>query len=351
MSFIEYAQTLRLPLANHIEAFLNEKAQQNVPLPFFHDVINRLQTFSLKGKLLRGIAVLIAHQMYKGEINNNALNTAAAMELTQSSLLIHDDIMDNDHTRRGDATIFSQFAESQKKNVLNNLFYGQSMGICTGDIGFFLSFELLGKIDNNQTSQTLVQFFSQELQYVGAAQMYDFHYGQTHEEPTEKDILNVYRYKTGRYTFSLPFILGAKLAGAISEDLNILDQFGEQLGIIFQIQDDILGVFGEEKITGKPVGSDIVENKKTLLRNILFSKVSPDHLRHLQSLFGNNNLSHQELVEIQNMCKHYGVLEQLEKLKKEYIASTQDLVKNLQISDKYNNILRELIAYTSERKK
>lgn len=350
MSFIEHVQTLRTPLATHITTFLEEKKKHRPTLAFSTDVLTRLADFATKGKLIRGIAVLLAYEMYTGKINNDALYAAAAIELTHSSLLIHDDIMDNDYTRRGTATMFSQYANTQKDTIKDSLFYGQSMGICAGDIGFFLAFELLSKISTEQELlRKVMNIFAQELQYVGAAQMFDFHYGQTSDEPTQEEILAVYRYKTGRYTFSLPFTTGALLAGAPQEEIKTLDALGEHLGVLFQIHDDYLGVFGTEEKTGKPVGSDIRENKKTLLRQMVLQYASPSEKQRLAPIYGNKNCTHEQLQYVQNLCKTYNILALLQEKKHSYTQQTYLYIDALTIADNFKKLLYDLVKYISNR--
>ena len=95
--------------------------------------------------------------------------------------------------------------------------------------------------------------------------MQDVAASQTVKRLSEDDILSVYRYKTARYTFSLPLVAGAKLARASDTDLAVLDSLGEDIGIMFQIRDDELNLLGDPQITGKSKGSDVREHKQTLL--------------------------------------------------------------------------------------
>lgn len=348
MSFFEYAQALHVPLTEQIIAFLQSK--KNGSSTFFHnDVLDKLIAFVPQGKLLRGIAVILSYEMLGKKIDDDVLHIAAAMELAHSSLLIHDDIMDNDFLRRGNSTIFSQYASEAKQRTNNPLFYGQSMGICVGDIGFFLAFELIGKV--SQKNSQLISFFAHELQLVGPAQMYDFHYGQVADSPTEEQIREIYRYKTGRYTFSLPLKLGALLAHADTAYMNTLEEFGEHLGIAFQIHDDYLGIFGKEKETGKPVGSDIRENKKTLLREMLFAKLPTNQKTYVKDIYGNAQCTSEDIQYVQELHKKYKVLDVMKKEEDYYIGKARHIVETLKIDTIHKTILHDLITYTVERNK
>ena len=217
---------------------------------FDADVLRRLKEYVVRGKLLRGALVFLGYEAAEGprlaspdgEAERRCLAAAAAMELTQSFLLIHDDIMDKDEVRRGVPSLHRQYREfSQERGVEDAEHLGVSLGICVGDVGVFLAMELLAQAD-----PSLLSTYARELNLVGLAQMDDVYFGQAPEEPAVDRIVQVYRFKTGRYTFSLPLVLGAALGGADQGTQEALARFGEELGVVFQIKDDEIGLFGEE---------------------------------------------------------------------------------------------------------
>ncbi|NCO88879.1 polyprenyl synthetase family protein, partial [Candidatus Roizmanbacteria bacterium] len=231
MKLFGYFETVKPLLVKQINKFfLQQKDFPNKQL------LQSLQAFNLKGKLLRGMLVLLINKMEGGQINEKVLNVATAMELVHSGLLIHDDIMDKDLFRRGFPTIHKSF--------------GQSMAICAGDWLFCKAIEL---IDDNE----LIKIMSVGVQQVMHGQILDVFFSETNNNPNQSTILDIYRKKTAFYSFSLPFKLGAMLQKASLKKLDILNSLGENLGLIFQIKDDEMGIFGDEKATGKPTGSDI----------------------------------------------------------------------------------------------
>src|SRR5258708_9868215 len=124
--------------------------------------------------MLRGSLVLFLSECYTGKITEDAVRIASAMELFHSSLLIHDDIMDNDTQRRGYQTIFAQYQSlGEKKKLLDPRHFGESMGICTGDISFFLAFQLLSSIGDSSIKQRIIDVYMNEMISVGLAQMQD----------------------------------------------------------------------------------------------------------------------------------------------------------------------------------
>jgi geranylgeranyl diphosphate synthase, type I len=218
------------------------------------DTYKKIEDFSSMGKMIRGSLFLRLYELLNGE--KDMTKVAAALEITQSGILAHDDVMDKDNFRRGLKTIHNQY-----KDNINNEHYGYSMAICFGDIAFFESFKHI--------PTKAVKIYSNEMINCAFGQMQDVHYTYLDSEITKKQILEVYRLKTARYTFSLPMMLAAKLT---NQKVKLFEKLGEHLGIIFQIIDDDIGIFGSKEEIGKTPGSDIKENKKTIHRLLLLKK-------------------------------------------------------------------------------
>ena len=127
---------------------------------------------------------------------------------------------------------------------------------------------------------------ARELSAVGIAQMQDVAWGASKDGVTVDEILKMYRYKTGRYSFSLPLVTGALIAGARADVRERLEACGESIGLLFQVRDDELGLFGNEEELGKPVGSDIREGKKTILMAFIMEAASPHERDRLESILG-----------------------------------------------------------------
>ncbi len=223
--------------------FLEEKksslAQVNTYGP---DLIDRIKKIVIAGKTIRGSLVLLAYCFTNKIPSEDAIKAAAAMELFQTALVIHDDIMDHDDVRRGIPAMHVQYKS-------------ESMAMCVGDVLFFLAFELLGSIKTDEvTLGRIIRLVGREYESVGVAQMADV----DKRKKTKLETLSLYTYKTARYTFALPLMLGATLAGrpaqagTTKEMLKYLESYGVSVGVLFQIQDDKLdgetNAFGEEDI-------------------------------------------------------------------------------------------------------
>lgn len=316
-------------------------------------LLENLSLFAQQGKLLRGSLILFAHDMFRGKQYEAALETAVAFELFHSSFLIHDDIIDNDYLRRGNKSIFALYKElGEKRLVINAEHFGKSIGICLGDIGIFLAYEILSSITVPQEIKVkLFGLLSSELGNVGLAQSQDVAWGFSNKSISRDAIMSIYTYKTARYTFSLPLVAGALLANKDEKTLNTLDKLGEYLGIIFQIKDDELGIFGNSKQTGKPVGNDIKEGKKTLYYYYLFSKSIGEEKKRLNLIFGNKNLKDKDFEFIKSELRRLKIVEDIKEILKKLSQKVAKLINSLSVSKENKDKLRAILEFNLKRKK
>lgn len=352
MTLSEYITSNKPALQDHLLSYLDEKKKNyTFNLSYYTDVLNRIQDFACEGKMMRGILVLFSQEMFSSTPDVYSYNCASAIELAHSGLLVHDDIIDNDNLRRGKKTIFAQFEdEAKEKKLKNPHFYGQSMGICSGDIAFFLVFELLSRdVTNSQHATSIINLFSQTLQTVAASEMHDFHLGFIDNDTSKDEIMEIYRTKTAYYTFSTPLTVGATFAGADQDTISKLTKMGEYLGIVFQMKDDEIGITASQEVIGKPVGSDIRENKKTYVRTLLFESVSESEKNRLNTIFGDETITHQEIEYVKELLEKYRITEQVNHEIQLLSEQAHDILINLPISEKYKNTLEELIVYNTNR--
>ncbi|OIP83524.1 hypothetical protein AUK04_03355 [Candidatus Roizmanbacteria bacterium CG2_30_33_16] len=141
------------------------------------------------------------------------------------------------------------------------------------------------------------------------------------------------------------------LQKASLKKLDILNSLGENLGLIFQIKDDEMGIFGDEKATGKPTGSDIRENKKTLLRLLLFESSNTLEKKVLIKIFGNNNISVKEINQVRNLIQKKGINEQISRKLLQFSDKANQIIKILPYSKQNKNLLFDLLQYNMIRKK
>ena len=309
-----------------------------------------LEPFVRQGKMLRGGLTLLAASMFGGERNKSAVSVAAAIELVHSGLLIHDDITDRDRMRRGSPTIFAAYEKiGAQQGAIDPYHYGSSLGIFSGDSVYFSALALVVEVEDPVQLRRILQLVSQHVTACCAAQMEDISLGLLPTIPLEEEILTIYRYKTAGYSFILPLQCGAVLADQNAQVLVELSSIGLKLGLLYQIKDDELGLFGEESQTGKPVGSDIEEGKKTLYYAHLMNRANQDDRLRLNRIFGSHDITADALAEVKKYLTLYGVdkaiSEKLQSLEKEVLSE----IELLDIASAYKLILRHLVDYSLGR--
>ncbi len=221
----------------------------------------------LGGKRMRPTLTLLSTEIF-GSNFKNSLNAALAIELFHTFSLVHDDIMDDAPLRRGSKTV-------HEKWDLNT-------GILSGDALLILAYELFENYEPN-IFQELAKLFSKTALEVCEGQQYDIDF-ETRDDVTLKEYLKMIEYKTAVLIGSA-MKMGAIVAGASSADQDKIYEFGKNLGIAFQIQDDYLDAFGDPETFGKQIGGDIIENKKTFLYLRAMAFCDADEMMQLEHLY------------------------------------------------------------------
>ncbi|HOJ50050.1 MAG TPA: polyprenyl synthetase family protein [Spirochaetota bacterium] len=301
------------------------------------DSLEKIKNFSINGKLIRGALICLIEDKIKGSYSENSIKTSVAIELLQSGLLIHDDIMDNDDIRRGQTSIHAQY-RNKYQNSKNPQKLGESLGICLGDICFFLSFDILSKIPKKEIMKEIITLFSKEMITVGLAQMQDIYFSEVYNiDPQYEDIINLYKYKTARYSFSLPLIAGAYIS-EIKDEIPTLSILGEKIGILFQIKDDYIDLFSSTEEIGKPVGSDIINEKKTII------------FYYLKEELKVKNLSDYTIKEIKEIIEQKGINKKIQKIVDNLLKEINNIIENIS-NESLKNELKKVSQFVIERKK
>lgn len=319
MQWAEYSDSRRKLITHGLEARLESAKSWCAPVS--HDAawtVDQIRNFVLGGKMLRGILASLSYEMFaperiepdaSGDLREQsiAMRLACGFELVQAGLLVHDDIMDKDELRRGKPTLHKVFAARNASEAV-----GQGQAICAGDLCYFLAIQ-----DFARVGASIGELVAQELSMVCIAQMEDCKSGEIQDLPTLEKVLSLYRYKTGRYTVVLPLKAGAAAAGRF-DAFPFLEEIGENLGILFQIQDDRLGLFGDERSLGKPIGSDIREGKKTPYVLFLLEVLPSSEKRLFEDILGKGSVSASEIEYVRALIMQYGVDEKVAALARGY---------------------------------
>ncbi|MFD0989392.1 polyprenyl synthetase family protein [Mariniflexile jejuense] len=225
-------------------SFLNGFTIHREPISLYNPINYILQ---LGGKRLRPVLTLMAAEIFE-ENYTTALNAALSIEVFHNFSLVHDDIMDGAPLRRGKETVH------EKWNI--------NTGILSGDAMLIMAYQLFESYEP-KTFQALAKLFSKTALEVCEGQQYDVDF-ETRNDVSVSEYLKMIEYKTA-VLVGAAMKMGAIVANASEEDQNNIYEFGKNLGIAFQLQDDYLDAFGDPKTFGKQVGGDIIENKKTYL--------------------------------------------------------------------------------------
>jgi geranylgeranyl diphosphate synthase type II len=202
---------------------------------------------TLGGKRMRPALLLMACELFGGDVNK-AIAPALAIEVFHNFTLMHDDIMDKAPLRRGKTTVHEK--------------WNQNVAILSGDVMLIEGYKLMMQVDNHLLRQVL-DIFNETAVGVCEGQQLDMEF-ETREVVNINEYINMIRLKTA-VVLGGALKIGALIGGASQKDANLLSDFGIQLGIAFQLQDDILDVYGDPEKFGKQVGGDIISNKKTYL--------------------------------------------------------------------------------------
>ncbi len=354
MTWESYFERTKPRLAAFLDRFFAGKAREVAMIrPWGLDVMGRLALFTTSGKMLRGGLVSLGWETTGRRAGADALRAGAAMELVQSALLIHDDIMDNDARRRGGPSFHRQYARlGERQRLPDPARFGEGMGICAGEIALFLGFEALaGLAAPSRRTSAALGLFAREFTLVGLGQMQDLHGGASPRRASESRVLDLYRLKTARYSFSLPLVLGCLLAGGPAPLRLGLEACGEAIGMIFQLVDDELGLFGTEAELGKPVGSDIRQGKKTLLSVLIARRAGPGDRRRWAAVFGNPAAGRAGIAFARGLAETTGARAEVRSRIDRYRHRAAGRIRALPVAPRIKVILEGLLGYSLSRRK
>jgi len=258
--------------------------------------IGRLATEG--GKRIRPALVYYTYRACGGTADEEVLPLALATELLHTYLLIHDDIMDHAELRRGQPAAHVRFRDAHRARGFHGDAddFGRSVAILLGDLAQSWAVELALGVAMGRGSRELARCFSAMCQEVIGGQYLELHVAQR-RAATEEELLRVLRLKSGRYTAERPIQLGALLAGAPAATVAGLSRYGAAVGEAFQLQDDLLGMFGDPDTVGKPVDTDLKEGKFTFLIHHALARATPGQRQVLEAALGRPDASEAQTAD------------------------------------------------------
>ncbi len=278
---------------------------------------------SLGGKRMRPILTLMATEIFDVDCKK-ALAAATAVEVFHNFSLIHDDIMDDAPLRRGNETVHEK--------------WDVNTGILSGDAMLILAYQHFEEYEP-AIFRELAKLFSKTALEVCEGQQYDVDF-ETRDDVTIPEYLKMIQYKTA-VLVGAAMKMGAIVAETSSENANLIYNFGLNLGIAFQLQDDYLDAFGDPKTFGKQVGGDIIENKKTYLylKAIEYAKADEkEQLLHLFSIQPNDNTD--KINSVKLIFNQTGAAEATQKAIQDYTFKAFETLEQMDIATSKKAMLR-----------
>jgi geranylgeranyl diphosphate synthase, type I len=273
------------------------------------------------------------------------IDAGAALELLHAFALFHDDVMDGSATRRGEATVHTVHEQRHGGNWAGEARrYGEGVAILVGDLTFVYADQLMhgaiGPAWDIWNELRIELNIGQYLDIVGSA----------HRERRWDKARQICRYKSGKYTIERPLHLGAMLAAPQRREelLPQLSAYGLPLGDAFQMRDDVLGVFGETAVTGKPVADDLREGKPTPLLALACAAATPAQMQILDRV-GATDLTEHDIAQMQQVIVDSGALTQLEQTITELTDQALGSLHGMNLSPVARRELEQLAMYVSWR--
>lgn len=333
MEALELLKNFKKRFEPYLQEYFDKKIQQAGEIdPIAEEAVSMIKDYTISGgKRIRPAVLYYGYLATGGADEDRVVKASMSMELLHSFLLIHDDIIDKDASRHGVATIHERYKKIGRKYSLtkDSGHFGNSMAIISGDMAASMACDILFNADF--PSDVILKALDklQKIVFVTIpGEMIDVIMSYT-GEATEEQILKMHEGKTARYTFEGPLHLGCLLAGGDEALLEKFSTYALPLGKAFQIQDDILGIFGNEKKLGKPVGSDIIEGKQTLLVAKVMENGDKEQKKNIQHYLNKENLSEEEVEDFRLIVKDTGALEYSETLARNFVAESLEALEKI----------------------
>jgi geranylgeranyl diphosphate synthase type I len=290
------------------------------------------------GKRFRAQFALLGFGTQNSTIPDYVIDVASALEIFHAAALVHDDIMDKSDTRRGAPSAHRRFEEVHNTAhwAGTSADFGTSAALLFGDLLLAFSDELIasGLLQSPYSAAALrsrKEFDRMRLD-VTAGQYLDIveesAWPRIHKIDALPRAHRVVIYKSAKYSVEAPLAIGASLAGATVDHIETLRAFGLPLGIAFQLRDDMLGVFGDPSVTGKPAGDDLREGKRTVLIALAQRELAPSDVAEMDALLGRTDLSADNIATIREMLVASGAVDQIEDLITENVTVARGALEN-----------------------
>lgn len=323
--------TTLLPFLAAIQSEIDKTVYGEKPVELYEPID---YIMALGGKRMRPALTLIAANLFTDNWQN-ALKPAVAVEVFHNFTLMHDDIMDAAPLRRGQATVHEKWSDD--------------VAILSGDVMLVAAYELLTVVDDKYFKR-VIKRFNRTAAEVCEGQQFDMNFA-TRNNVTEEEYLNMIRLKTS-VLLGFALELGGIISDADDKTIGLLYETGVNMGLGFQLKDDLLDVYGDPEKFGKQVGGDIIENKKTwlLLKALEKSKASDSKLyNELQNWISTTDNDAEKVKAVTEIYDKLGIKIAAENVVNTYFEKGLVALKSIDVADERKLPLKEFAAYLMDR--
>lgn len=278
---------------------------------------------SIGGKRIRPVLLLLTYNMYRDDIER-VMPTAVGLETYHNYTLLHDDLMDKADMRRGMPTVHRKWDDNT--------------AILSGDSMLVVAFQRVAQCPA-ENLQDILSLFTMTALEIGEGQQYDMDF-ENRMDVTEDEYIEMIRLKTS-VLLACAVKMGAIMAGASDEDAKNLYAFGEKLGLAFQLQDDLLDVYGDPKVFGKAIGGDITSNKKTyMLINAILRANNEQREELIKWITTDNFVKEEKIKAVTKLYNKIGIRQLCEKKINDYFAEALTYLEKVNVPEEKKTALQ-----------
>lgn len=318
-------------LRNCIKAELDKQEYVEEPVSLFEPIKYIMED---GGKRLRPVLALLAYNLYRDDVEK-ILKSVIGIEIFHNYTLLHDDVMDDAELRRGRQTVHKK--------------WNSNVAILSGDAAAITAYRMIESVDDEYLRR-VIDGFNQVAMDVCKGQQYDMEF-ETRDDVTEQEYIDMIYLKTS-VLIAGSIRHGALVAGAPEHEYNALYDFGGYLGLVFQLQDDYLDVYGDVAEFGKKIGGDILSNKKTYMLIKALELASPEDKALLKEWIAKKEFDPQEKIKaVTEIYNRTGIKEVVMSKIDSYMAKSREALAMVDVPEERKVYFREMVDYIDGRKK
>ncbi len=354
---LEQLKSLRQQVEAELQDFLTSQSSYFTSIaPELKPAADSLSAFVINGgKRFRPLFAAVGAMGAGSNLSQSEIRAFASLELLQACALIHDDLMDASDTRRGEPAIHKLFESMHvtEKYQGKATQFGLSASVLVGDLALIWSDQMLNSSGIKSESLLAALSVHDEMRVELIAGQYLDVFEQARGTQSVAQALNIARYKSAKYTIERPLHLGAAIAipdaAKRAQLVSIYSEFGLPLGEAFQLRDDLLGVFGDPKVTGKPAGDDLREGKRTVLMAMTHDRISGPAEAEFLKEFGNHDISEVAIARLQEIITETGAAMHVEDLIEELTSTALEALNRDEIVPQARELLTEMAIIATKR--